>query len=423
MKQIVKRTELKNGITILTDYMPHAYSVAVGAWVPCGSRHESKDEFGLSHFYEHLVFKGTENRSALEIARAIEDKGGNLEAYTTRQETGFYAQIERKHLTLAVDVIADMLMHPRLDKKEMEKERRVIIEEIHSYDDIPEEIVGDVFNAIHFKGCGIAHSITGNIKQVKALTHKQMLKYKEQVINEIPLLICASGKVNHEELVEICAEKFAQKKSNGTTPIDIYKAHNSVKVVQKQDIAQSNLFWGLSFDRSLVDERTRCALSLFNVAMGAGMASRLFQKIREDKGLAYSVYSTADVYRDCTDWGVSLATEPHQLRTALDLSLNETRNFLKHGFNKGEYERTKTNILGAMYLGADSPEKRVVRMAEQVLHLGEFRTMEQSEKTINSMTEDEVVEITNRLFAAAKFSAAVIEPAGRKKTALDIDFF
>ena len=186
MKQIVKKTVLDNGITILSDYMPHAYSVAVGVWVPRGSRHEAKDEYGLSHFYEHLVFKGTENRTALEIARSIEDKGGNLEAYTTRQETGFYAQIERSHLPLAVDVIADMLMHPRMDKKEMEKERRVIIEEIHSYDDIPEEIVGDVFNAIHFKGCGIAHSITGNIKQVKSLTHRQMLKYREQVTSEIP---------------------------------------------------------------------------------------------------------------------------------------------------------------------------------------------------------------------------------------------
>jgi predicted Zn-dependent peptidase len=391
--------------------------------VPRGSRHEAKDEFGLSHFYEHLVFKGTENRSALEIARAIEDKGGNLEAYTTRQETGFYAQIERSHLQLAVDVIADMLMHPRMDKKEMEKERRVIIEEIHSYDDIPEEIVGDVFNAIHFKGCGIAHSITGNIKQVKALTHKQMLKYKEQVISEIPLLICASGKVNHEELVALCSEKFAQKKINGTNPTDIYKAHNSVKVVQKQDIAQSNLFWGLSFDRSLMDERARCALSLFNVAMGAGMASRLFQKIREDRGLAYSVYSTADIYCDCTDWGVSLATEPQQLKTAMELSLDETRNFLKHGFKKGEFERTKTNILGGMYLGADSPEKRVVRMAEQMLHLGEFRTMEESERIIKNMTEGEVVETVNRLFDSAKFSVAVIEPAGRKKTKLDVDFF
>ena len=423
MKQIVKKTVLDNGITILTDYMPHAYSVAMGVWIPRGSRHEAKDEYGLSHFYEHLVFKGTENRTALEIARSIEDKGGNLEAYTTRQETGFYAQIERSHLPLAVDVIADMLMHPRMDKKEMEKERRVIIEEIHSYDDIPEEIVGDVFNAIHFKGCGIAHSITGNIKQVKALTHKQMLKYRAQVTDGIPLLVCASGKVDHEELVQLCAEKFAQKKTRGVLPADAYRAHNSVKVVQKQDIAQSNLFWGLSFDRNLMDERGRCALSLFNVAMGAGMASRLFQKIREDKGLAYSVYSTADIYCDCTDWGVSLATEPHQLKTALELSLNETRNFLKRGFNKGEFERTKTNILGGMYLGADSPEKRVVRMAEQTLHLGEFHTMEHSEKIIRTMTEDEVVATTDKLFNAAKFSAAVIEPAGRKKTELPVDFF
>ena len=423
MKQIVKKTVLDNGITILTDYMPHAYSVAVGVWIPRGSRHETKDEFGLSHFYEHLVFKGTEKRSALEIAHAIEDKGGNLEAYTTRQETGFYAQIERSHLPLAIDVIADMLMHPRMDKGEMEKERRVIIEEIHSYDDIPEEIVGDVFNAIHFKGCGIAHSITGNIRQVKSLTRKQMLKYRKQVIEEIPLLVCASGKVDHEELVQLCAEKFAQKKCSGVLPTDSYRAHNSVKVVQKQDIAQSNLFWGLSFDRNLMDERGRCALSLFNVAMGAGMASRLFQKIREDKGLAYSVYSTADVYCDCTDWGVSLATEPHQLKTALELSLNETHNFLKRGFNKGEFDRTKTNILGGMYLGADSPEKRVVRMAEQTLHLGEFHTMEHSEKIIKSMTEEEVVGTVNRLFGAAKFSAAVIEPASRKKTVLDPDFF
>ena len=423
MKQIVKKTVLDNGIAILSDYMPHAYSVAMGVWIPRGSRHEAKDEFGLSHFYEHLVFKGTENRTALEIARSVEDKGGNLEAYTTRQETGFYAQIERSHLPLAVDVIADMLMHPRMDKKEMEKERRVIIEEIHCYDDIPEEIVGDVFNAIHFKGCGIAQSITGNIKQVKALTHKQMLKYRAQVTDEIPLLVCASGKVDHEELVQLCAEKFAQKKTRGVLPADAYRAHNSVKVVQKQDIAQSHLFWGLSFDRNLMDERGRCALSLFNVAMGAGMASRLFQKIREDKGLAYSVYSTADIYCDCTDWGVSLATEPHQLKTALELSLNETRNFLKRGFNKGEFERTKTNILGGMYLGADSPEKRVVRMAEQTLHLGEFHTMEHSEKIITSMTEDEVVATTNKLFNAAKFSAAVIEPAGRKKTELDVDFF
>ena len=423
MKQTIKKTVLENGITILTDYMPHAYSAAVGVWIPRGSRHETPDEFGLSHFYEHLVFKGTENRTALEIAHAIEDRGGNLEAYTTRQETGFYAQVESGDVPLAIDVISDMLMHPRFDKKEMEKERGVIIEEVHSYDDIPEEVAGDVFNAIHFKGCGIAHSITGNVKQVQALTRKQMLKYAHQVTDEIPLYVCASGKVHHEQLVELCAEKFEQKKVNGTTPHDIYKSNQSVKVVQKSDIAQSNLFWGLSFDRTRFNDRDRCAFSIFNVAMGAGMASRLFQKIREDKALAYSVYSTADLYRDCVDWGVSLATDPHKLTTALSLSVNEVKKFLRHGFLKDELERTKTNILGSMHLGADSPEKRVVRMAEQTLHIGEVHTMEDIEKRVRAITEDEILTTINRLFKSAKFSTAVVEPKSKKKTVLDVDFF
>ena len=423
MKQTIKKTVLENGITILTDYMPHAYSAAVGVWIPRGSRHEAADEFGLSHFYEHLVFKGTENRTALEIAHAIEDRGGNLEAYTTRQETGFYAQVESCNMPLAIDVISDMLMHPRLDKKEMEKERGVIIEEVHSYDDIPEEVAGDIFNAIHFKGCGIAHSITGNVKQVQALTRKQMLKYAHQVTDEIPLYVCASGKVNHEQLVELCVQKFEQKKVNGTVPQDIYKSNQSVKVVQKSDITQSNLFWGLSFDRELMNDRDRCAFSIFNVAMGAGMASRLFQKVREDKGLAYSVYSTSDLYCDCVDWGVSLATDSHKLKTALDLSVSEVKKFLRHGFVKDELERTKTNILGSMHLGADSPEKRVLRMAELMLHLGEVHTMEEVEKKVRSIEEDEILTTINRLFNSAKYSIAVVEPKSKKKTELDVDFF
>lgn len=423
MKQIIKKTELKNGIVVMTDYMPHAYSVAVGAWIPRGSRHEAKDEIGLSHFYEHLVFKGTDNRSALDIARSVEDRGGNLEAYTTRQETGFYAQVESGDLNLALDVIADMLMNPRFEKKEMEKERRVIIEEIHSYDDIPEDIVGDVFNAVHFKGCGIAHSITGTVKQVQALTHKQMLAYGDQVINLLPIYVCAAGKVDHDALVDQCVQKFAKKKSGLFLPTDNYKANNSVKVVQKQDITQSNLFWGMSFDKSLMDERARCAMSIFNIAMGAGMASRLFQRIREDKGLAYSVYSIADIYKDCVDWGIALATEPKQLKFALDLSVVETKKFLKKGFMKDELERTKANIMGAMHLGADNPEKRVLRLAEQTLHLGEFHTMEQSEKTIKSLGEEEIVSTVNNLFAHAKFSAAVVEPKSKKKTELPVEFF
>ncbi|MCF0225589.1 MAG: insulinase family protein [Fibrobacter sp.] len=415
MKQTYQKTVLPNGIIVQTDYMPHAYSVALGAWLPRGSRHEANDEHGLSHFYEHLVFKGTENRSAFEIACALEDRGGNLEAYTTRQETGFYATVVKEDVTLAVDVISDMLMNPRFDKAEMEKERKVICEEIRSYDDIPEELAGDVFNGAHFKGCGIAHSITGKVKDVRRLTHEQMWCYQDQVLNQMPIYVCAAGKIDHDNLVDLCAKKFVRKKSGKVSPTDVYKSNEGVKIVGKQDIQQSNLFWGTSFGCEMLEDDNRYALSIFNVAMGAGMSSRLFQKIREERGLAYSVYATTDVYRDCIDWGVSLATEPRQLKTALKLSLDETKCFLKQGFEKDELERTKANIIGAIRLGADSPEKRMMRLAEQTLHLGKFSPMNVTEDRLKKMSEEFIVETLRKAFGSSKYSISVVQPDEIKK--------
>lgn len=415
MKQFYQKTVLANGIVVQTDYMPHAYSASVGAWIPRGSRHEKSGEFGLSHFYEHLVFKGTENRTALEIAHSIEDRGGNLEAYTTRQETGFYANVVAEDVPLAIDVIADMLMNPRFEKAEMEKERKVIIEEIHSYDDIPEELAGDVFNAAHFAGCGIAHSITGKVSDVKKLTHEQMWEYERQVLCDVPLYVCAAGKVNHEELVNLCVKKFSRKKSGKVSPMDDYSCRGGVKIVGKQDIAQSNLFWGTSFGYDTLEENVRYALSIFNVAIGAGMASRLFQKIREEHGLAYSVYSTADVYCNCMDWGVSLATEPRQLKKALSLAIEETNGFLKNGFEKDELERTKTNIIGGLRMGADSPEKRMMRLAEQTLHLGRFYPTDEAVKSVLKMTAEETLEIVRNVFEKGKFTIAVVQPDDVKK--------
>lgn len=418
MKQAYRKTVLPNGIVVQTDYMPHSYSVALGAWLPRGSRHEAAGEFGLSHFYEHLVFKGTENRTAFEIACSVEDRGGNLEAYTTRQETGFYATVVKEDVGLAIDVIADMLMNPRFDKAEMEKERKVIIEEIRSYDDIPEEVAGDVFNAVHFKGCGIAHSITGTVKDVRQLTHEQMWHYQEQVLNTMPIYVCAAGKVDHEALVDLCAKKFSRKKSGKIIPEDLYKPNSGVKIVGKQDTQQANLFWGTSFDEEMLYEKNRLALSVFNVAIGAGMSSRLFQRIREERGLAYSVYSTADVYKDCLDWGVSLATEPRQLKTALKLAIEEVRNFMENGFAKGELERTKANIIGGIRLGADSPEKRVMRLAEQTLHLGDFTSMGETERAVAKLTESEIVDVVCKAMSNSRYSISVVQPSENKKADL-----
>ncbi|MCF0215625.1 MAG: insulinase family protein [Fibrobacteraceae bacterium] len=414
-RQKIQKTELKNGVTVLTDYMPGVESATVGAWIPRGSRHEALNEFGLSHFYEHLVFKGTKNRTAFDIARSIEDRGGNLEAYTTRQETGFYANVVHKDVPYALDVIADMLMNPLFDPKEMEKERKVIIEEIRSYDDIPEELAGDLFNQIHFDGCGIAHPITGTVLDVRGLDHQQMLLYQQDVLKRIPIIVCAAGKVDHQRLVDVCQEKFAQKKAGNKFPQDFYACNGGYLAKAKQDIQQSNLFWGTSFDPSLLPSNFRFAFSLFNVAMGAGMASRLFQKIREERGLAYSVYSTVDVYRDCYDWGVSLATDPRRIGTALDLARQELKKFLNEGFGKTEMERTRCNILGGLRISSDNPEKRAMRLAEQVLHLGFYKTVDEDAQELLSMGADEVLAQMRRAFNQNPFAISLVYPKGTAK--------
>lgn len=410
-RQKISKTELKNGITVVTDYMPGTYSANVGVWIPRGSRHENPATNGLAHFYEHLVFKGTEKRSAFEIAHTIEDRGGNLEAYTTRQETGFYAQIVREDVPLALDVISDMLMHPRFDAHEVEKERKVVIEEVHSYEDIAEECVGDLFNEIHYKGCGLALPIAGTVKTVKGLSREKLVECEREVLEDLPLTVCAVGKIEHEKIVDLVRKNFEGKKSAKKNCENFYCANAARKTKSKKDLNQSNLFWGTSFDFREGNIDFLRALGLFNVAFGADMGSRLFQKVREERGLAYSVYSMTDVYRDVLGWGISLATAPHKMDEALEIAQREFQDFLKKGFEKGELERTKRNIIGGLRIGSDSAEKRLMRLADQMLHLGRVYTMAETESQVSKFSEERLMELLREAFTEAPFATAVVKPA------------
>lgn len=414
LNQLIQMTSLDNGVTIITDYMPEAYSVTVGAWIPRGSRHEKEVVNGLSHFYEHLVFKGTQTRSSLDIVRVLEDLGGSLDAYTTRQETGFYAQVSRDDVYLALDVVGDLLMNPRFDATELEKERKVIIEEIRSYDDIAEERVGDLFNEIHFQGCGLSMPIAGTVKSVKNITQDDLWESERQVIEDLPIYVCAAGNINHQEIVEKC-EKIFKKKQSGKLKLPLsYKANRGLKVISKQDLQQSSLYLGTSFSKNLLPIEFRYAFSIFNVAMGSGMSSRLFQKIREEHGLAYSIYSMTDVYQDNFSWGISLATEPKRLEKATTLIQKELDLFLRDGLFPGELERIKQNILGAMKINADSTEKRTLRLAEQQLHLGQYNSMQEIEDGISHVTKEQVVDLMRLVLKNDFWATAVVQPTSAK---------
>ncbi len=410
--QLIQTTVLNNGVTVVTDEMPAAHSTALGVWIPRGSRHENEGEFGASHFYEHLVFKGTKNRTALEIARSLEDRGGMLEAYTTRQETGFYAQVVPGDARLALDVISDMLMHPTFEKGDLEKERKVIIEEIRSYDDIAEELAGDLFYQTHYEGCGLSRPIAGTVKSVRAITQEDLFRYREQVVNEIPLVVCAAGKVDHGKFVEECAEFFAEKKCGRACLQDPLVANAKEKHSFKSDLQQSNFVWGTSFPFESVPANFRYALSLFNIAFGSGMSSRLFQKIREEHGLAYSVYSSLDAFDDSYGFSVSMATDPNRLAKATGLMKQEFDRFLNEGFVADELERTRRNTLGSMAIGADNTEKRLLRLAEHTLHFGSCDTMEEIKKGMYALSESDVLDVLRAAFANSPFAVSLVAPRG-----------
>ncbi len=416
IRQFVQITDLPNGLRIASEKMSGAASVSVGIWLPRGSRYEEIAVNGLCHFYEHMVFKGTRKRSALQIAREIEDRGGSLNAFTTKEHTCFYARVIQEDLSLALDVLSDLVMEPTLDTKEFEKERKVIIEEIRSYDDMPDELASDLFSAVHYKGCGLERPIAGTEKSVKAIPLSRMQDYQRGVLREAPLLLCIAGNVDHARLVEDCKKWFAPKKSGPLTVSDNYKARSGSKVVHK-DVQQASIVLGTS--RPDLGRKQRFALNIFNTAFGSGMASRLFQKVREEHGLAYSIYSSIEAQIGSRGFTINLATDVRKLGKAMRLVHDELVRFMNDGFVADELERTKTNILGGIKLGLDSTSNRQNRLARQLLRNGGYTSMTQTEKAIREMTADEVLASVADLVGNGSWAIGAVLPKGAKPVDLE----
>lgn len=411
IRQFVQISDLNNGLRVASEKMSGAASVSVGIWLPRGSRYEPAEVNGLCHFYEHMVFKGTGKRSALQIAREIEDRGGHLNAFTTKEHTCFYARVVREDLDLALDVLSDLVMAPTLDIKEFEKERKVIIEEIRSYDDMPDELAGDMFGAVHYKGCGLAMPIAGTIRSVKGIAHQDLLDHQRAVLRESPLLLCVAGNVEHEWLVDRCQSYFQNKKSGPLGVVDAYASHSASRVVYKE-VQQANVVMGTS--QADLGKKQRFALNLFNVAFGGGMASRLFQRVREEHGLAYSIYSSIEAQIGCRGFTINLATEPRKLTKAMGLIREELVRFVQSGFAEQELERTRMNILGGIKLGMDSTSNRQNRLARQLLRNGSYTSLAQTEKAIRELSAQDVVEEVRSLVLKGPWAVGAVLPKGTK---------
>jgi predicted Zn-dependent peptidase len=402
----VHRTVLPNGITIVGERMESVHSVAVGAWVRVGSRHELPGEAGMSHFLEHVVFKGTRRRDALAIASSIESVGGHLDAFTGREVTCFNARVLEEHLPLALDVLSDLMLGPRLDPADIEKEKGVIVEEIHQYEDTPDDRVHDLFADVVWSGHPLGNRILGSEASVSAFTRDQVAGYHRHHYTAPNLLLSVAGRFEWDEVVRLVGEKFASAPSS--SPRTGVHAPPSGRGVfhHVEDLAQQYLCVG---GAGLPHEHPdRYALVLLSTLLGGGMSSRLFQRVREQEGLAYSVYTYADSYRDTGIFCASMSVQPAHGRRALRLTLDEFDRAAAQGIPPEELDSMKAQIKGNLLLGLESTSNQMSRLARAEIYAGRYVSVEEMTAMVDRITADDLKRLAASVLARDRLSLVAL---------------
>jgi len=392
-----RKTVTKSGVRIVSEKMDTVRSAAVGAWFENGSRDEPKKLGGISHFIEHMMFKGTKKRSPLRIAREIEQVGGYLNAFTGKEVTAYYAHLLDEHLPLAVDTLCDMVSHSTFADKMIKRERSVVLEEISSYEDTPDDVVHEDFNTLVFGNHGLGRPVLGTRDSVSSFTREDVIAYWTQHYVPKRLVIAAAGAVDHDELVKLVEQKldlpFVKGKSRRLTeapPVD------QKEFVRKKQIVQAHLCIGTR-GLSYSDKR-RFAFFVMNTVLGAGMSSRLFQRLRERHGLAYSIYSFHEAYHDSGLFGIYAGLEEKQVPKALEMIRNELDKIINVPLSKTELKRAKDQLKGGLTLGLESVSSRMNRLARMDIYLGRYHSLDSLLEGINSVTSDEIQAIAADLF-------------------------
>lgn len=411
---LVRRTVLPSGVRILTERVPGARSATLGYWVAVGSRDETEGTFGSTHFLEHLLFKGTPTRGALDIAVSFDSVGGEHNAMTAKEYTCYYAKVQDRDLSMAVDVIADMLTSSLLDPEEFENERGVILEELAMADDDSADVTGERFFEAVFGEHPLGRPIGGNPDTINAATRTAVWNHYQANYGPRDLVVTAAGAVDHDELVAAVTvalagagwnlETEAQPVARRSASADLIERGSALTVVQRP-IEQANILLGVS-GLSIVDER-RATLTVLNSILGGGMSSRLFQEVREKRGLAYSVYSFAPSYSDAGLFGMYAGCSPSKAGAVADLMLGEFQRLASDGVTEEEMRRATGQLSGASALALEDSDTRMSRLGRSEITLGEFLDLDESLRRISLVTRDAVRELAEDLVSRPLSIAAV----------------
>jgi predicted Zn-dependent peptidase len=407
-----RKSVLPNGIRILTERIPHVRSAALGVWVETGSRHEPEPRGGVSHLIEHLVFKGTATRTAEVIARTMDSVGGQMDAFTTKENTCFYVQVLDEHLPLAVDLLTDILRHPLFDAEELEREKQVVLQEIRMVEDTPDDVIHDLFAAQVWVDHPLGRPILGTRELVTGFSRDAIADYFAEEYVPPRIIIAVAGNVTHELVVDLFGKQF-----NGFTHDARSRASQApvlspgVNIVHKS-LEQVHLVMGFPGLAHAAPERY--AMFLLNDVIGGSMSSRLFQEVRERQGLVYSIHSGAQAFADTGIVYLYAATDAQNFAKVLKAILKELRDLKKTGITTEELKRAKDHLKGSLMLSLESTSSRMNRLAKHELHLGSFLTIDDMLASIDGVKHEEVQALVTEVLDEDRLALTTLGPLDRR---------
>jgi predicted Zn-dependent peptidase len=408
---MIVRDVLDNGLRLITESMPHVRSVTIGVWLTRGSRHESDERSGIAHFVEHMLFKGTDTRTAEDIAQSIDSIGGQLDAFTAKEYASYYIKVLDEHLPLAVDLLSDIVLRPAFVADEIEREKKVILEEIKMVEDTPDDLVHELFTQYFWEGHPLGRPILGSKETVEALTRDALREYFAGAYVGSNIIISAAGNFEHAQVRELVESAFggvvAQGEPlNGTPP-----AVMSPAITKTKELEQSHICLGTSCYPQKHDDRY--VTYILNTVLGGSMSSRLFQNVREKRGLAYSVFSGISAYRDAGNLTIYAGCANDAVEEVVDLCVAELRGLKQAPVSDSELRRAKDHLKGSLMLSLENTASRMSHLARQEIYFERHFGLDETLAGVESVTAQDVQRVADDLFSNGALAATVVGPTTR----------
>lgn len=412
----IRKTVLPNGLIVLTESMPHLRSISMGAWIASGSRDEASEINGLSHFLEHMVFKGTTTRSARQIAREVDTIGGNLDAFTGKETICFNIKVLDEHASQALDVLSDLVLHPTFTPEDLDREKGVILEEIKIDEDNPDYLVNELFTQNFWKGDALGRPILGTRKTVSSFDQAALFSFYHDRFTPRNIIFSAAGNLEHESFVAEVARRFGELAPGSSQPIPRREAPIStphITLKRKKALEQVQLCLGVP--APAISHPDRYGIYLLNSILGGGMSSRLFQTIREDQGLAYSIFSEISPFRDTGSLCIYAGVAVDNTKQTMELTMRELRRLKQEAVSSGELDRAKDQLKSNMVMGLESGSSRMANLARQQMYFGRFFGIEEITSEIEAVTPDDIQRLARDLFRPEAMAVALLGNLGEMK--------